>query len=78
MAPPSSTQSAFDQGRPAAAAPGLEDRGHATGDGSVGLADARQPRVVVGGLDPFGPIAAGVLADLEREARDVERFLGSH
>jgi hypothetical protein len=29
-------------------------------------------------LDPFGPIAAGALADLEREARDVERFLGSH
>ncbi len=29
-------------------------------------------------LEPFGPISATVLADLEREARDVERFLAPH
>ena len=29
-------------------------------------------------LQPFKPLAAGVLADLEREARDVERFLAPH
>jgi len=29
-------------------------------------------------LEPFGRIAAPVLADLDREARDVERFLSAH
>ena len=29
-------------------------------------------------LEPFGDITASVLADLEREARDVERFLTPH
>lgn len=29
-------------------------------------------------LKPFKPLAAGVLAGLEREARDVERFLAAH
>ncbi len=29
-------------------------------------------------LEPFDPLAAGVLADLDREARDVERFLAPH
>ena len=29
-------------------------------------------------LEPFAPLAAGVLADLDREARDVERFLAPH
>jgi hypothetical protein len=28
-------------------------------------------------LEPFGRIAAPILADLDREARDVERFLTS-
>jgi hypothetical protein len=29
-------------------------------------------------LEPFGPIGARALADLDREARDVERFLAPH
>lgn len=29
-------------------------------------------------LEPFAPLAAGVLVDLDREARDVERFLAPH
>lgn len=29
-------------------------------------------------LEPFDPLAAGVLADLDREARDVERFQEPH
>ncbi|MEO8555470.1 MAG: winged helix DNA-binding domain-containing protein [Actinomycetota bacterium] len=29
-------------------------------------------------LEPFGHLSRGVLADLDREAKDVERFLGSH
>ena len=29
-------------------------------------------------IEPFGHLSTNVLADLDREARDVERFLASH
>jgi hypothetical protein len=29
-------------------------------------------------LQPFGQLSSSVMADLDREARDVERFLSSH